>query len=136
MKEALNLSIEVLEELNNTNTYWWQEVNEQTLEKIEKAIAAIKEALAQPEQEPVAFVKGCNRGQWEIFPAKAHQIFGIEQPLYTTSPQRTAAKGEDSKAWVVLEAEDRLCAKYMQDAPEGIEAVIDYIEAKLKEKNT
>ena len=38
-------------------------------------------------QEPVAFVKGCNRGQWEIFPAKAHQIFGIEQPLYTTPPQ-------------------------------------------------
>lgn len=48
-------------------------------------------------------------------------------PLYTTPPQRT---------WVGLEAEDRLCAKYMQDAPEGIEAVIDYVEAKLKEKNT
>ena len=43
------------------------------------------------------------------------------------SPQRT---------WVGLAKEDRLCAKYMQDAPDGIEAVIDYIEAKLKEKNT
>ena len=40
------------------------------------------------------------------------------------------------KPWVGLAAEDRLCAKYMQDAPDGIEAVIDYIEAKLKEKNT
>ena len=38
--------------------------------------------------EPVAFVKGCNRGQWEIFPAKAYQIFEREQPLYTTPPQR------------------------------------------------
>ena len=38
--------------------------------------------------------------------------------------------------WVGLAAEDRLTAKYMQDAPDGIEAVIDYIEAKLKEKNT
>jgi hypothetical protein len=46
---------------------------------------------------------------------------------YTHSPQRT---------WVGLAPEDRLCAKYMQDAPDGIEAVIDYIEAKLKEKNT
>ena len=38
--------------------------------------------------------------------------------------------------WVGLAKEDRLCAKYMQDAPEGIEAVIDYIESKLKELNT
>ena len=43
-----------------------------------------------------------------------------------TPPQRT---------WVGLASEDRLTAKYMQDAPDGIEAVIDYIEAKLKEKN-
>ena len=40
------------------------------------------------------------------------------------------------REWVGLAAEDRLTAKYMQDAPDGIEAVIDYIEAKLKEKNT
>jgi hypothetical protein len=40
------------------------------------------------------------------------------------------------RTWVGLTAEDRLTAKYMQDAPDGIEAVIDYIEAKLKEKNT
>ena len=46
---------------------------------------------------------------------------------FDTSPQRT---------WVGLAKEDRLCAKYMQDAPEGIEAVIDYIESKLKELNT
>jgi len=38
--------------------------------------------------------------------------------------------------WEGLAKEDRLCAKYMQDAPEGIEAVIDYIESKLKELNT
>ena len=40
------------------------------------------------------------------------------------------------REWVGLAAEDRLTAKYMQDAPEGIEAVIDYIEATLKDKNT
>ncbi len=48
-------------------------------------------------------------------------------PLYTHPPQRT---------WVGLASEDRLTAKYMQDAPDGIEAVIDYIESKLKELNT
>jgi hypothetical protein len=40
------------------------------------------------------------------------------------------------RTWVGLAKEDRLCAKYMQDAPDGIEAVIDYIESKLKELNT
>ena len=40
------------------------------------------------------------------------------------------------RTWVGLAKEDRLCAKYMQDAPDGIEAVIDYIESKLKERNT
>lgn len=40
------------------------------------------------------------------------------------------------RPWVELAPEDRLCAKYMLDAPEGIEAVIDYITAKLKEKNS
>jgi hypothetical protein len=46
--------------------------------------------------------------------------------IYTHPPQRT---------WRGLAKEDRLCAKYMQDAPDGIEAVIDYIESKLKELN-
>jgi hypothetical protein len=47
-----------------------------------------------------------------------------------------AAKALAQRTWVGLAKEDRLCAKYMQDAPDGIEAVIDYIESKLKERNT
>ena len=43
---------------------------------------------------------------------------------------------KSQRTWVDLAPEDRLCAKYMLDAPEGIEAVIDYITAKLKENNT
>lgn len=60
-----------------------------------------------------------------------------EEGFYTIHP-----KDEDDdiqvyqRPWVSLTPEDRLCAKYMLDAPEGIEAVIEYITAKLKEKNT
>ena len=50
-KEALELALEALEELNSTNSYWWQEVDKETLAKIDPAITAIKEALAQPEQK-------------------------------------------------------------------------------------
>ena len=89
------------------------------------AITAIKEALAQT-QEPVAAVTSETGADitmsWWHEPA-----LPIGTKLFTYAPQRT---------WVGLAAEDRLTAKYMQDAPDGIEAVIDYIEAKLKELNT
>ena len=58
----------------------------------------------------------------------------LQQILHEITVRLT--KLETQRTWVGLAAEDRLTAKYMQDAPEGIEAVIDYIEAKLKEKNT
>ena len=54
-REALKLALEALEELNNTNSQWWQEVDRDTVDKIDPAITAIKEALAQPEQEPLGF---------------------------------------------------------------------------------
>jgi hypothetical protein len=85
------------------------------------------------EQEPVAWTWD-TQSQHDGFldahfmfskPESSFRIMNL-QPLYARPPQRT---------WVGLAAEDRLTAKYMQDAPDGIEAVIDYIEAKLKEKN-
>jgi RNA-splicing ligase RtcB len=44
-RAKLEQVLEALEELNNTNTYWWQHVDEQTLKKTEKAIITLKEAL-------------------------------------------------------------------------------------------
>jgi hypothetical protein len=73
----------------------------------------------------VAFVKGCNRGQWEIFPAKAHQIFGIDQPLYTTPPQRKPLTDEEIGA--ILEGVNAYGTRLYTFARA--------IEAKLKELN-
>jgi hypothetical protein len=88
----------------------------------QQAITAIKEALAQPEQKPVAYL--CEPDENGLFGLPTSDK-GCKDcfPVYR---QRT---------WVGLAAEDRLTAKYMQDAPDGIDAVIDYIETKLKEKN-
>jgi RNA-splicing ligase RtcB len=44
-RAKLEQVLEALEELFDTNGYWWQEVDEQTLKKIEHSITAIKEAL-------------------------------------------------------------------------------------------
>ena len=93
--------------------------------RYQQAIAAIKEALAQPEQEPVAYVIW-GIGNVPNLTFDLPEDGDVYDAVYYAPPQRT---------WVGLASEDRLTAKYMQDAPDGIEAVIDYIEAKLKEKN-
>ena len=85
------------------------------------------------EQEPVAHIplKALEQIKSPMLVLNNVPIYGYSAEgtvaVYTTPPQRT---------FVGLATEDRLTAKYMQDAPDGIEAVIDYIEAKLKEKNT
>jgi hypothetical protein len=146
-QEVLKLALDFIEDVNFGE---WRG----STERQEKAITAIKEALAkektlqalhsenerlglykdayaQPEQEPVAWVKEdvCEGQRINGRPRKIWWECekGVGTAFYTTPPQRT---------WVGLAAEDRLTAKYMQDAPDGIEAVIDYIEAKLKELNT
>jgi hypothetical protein len=110
--------------------------------KATKAIAAIKEAIAQLaldakaenarelgldyEPEPVAWMYVNTDGECEQIEYGEPFDDPSTTLLYTHPPQRT---------WVGLAKEDRLCAKYMQDAPDGIDAVIDYIESKLKELN-
>jgi hypothetical protein len=89
------------------------------------------------EQEPVTWRNAairvgedlCSVGPIGYYDMTANQWLDWALSVVTvhSAPQRT---------WVGLAKEDRLCAKYMQDAPDGIEAVIDYIETKLKEKNT
>jgi hypothetical protein len=55
--EALRIALEVLQELENTNSYWWQEVDEATTKKIDPAITAIKAAL-EAKDEPVKLRRG------------------------------------------------------------------------------
>ena len=136
-QEALKLALDALEKLaclGNGSSHGNSIGNDIAKE----SIIAIKEALAQPEQEPVAWMFQHNEtGRMNYVSndgihnptmfLEMNPRYALVCPLYAHPPQRT---------WVGLAKEDRLCAKYMQDAPDGIEAVIDYIEAKLKELNT
>ena len=108
-QEALKLALEALEYRGSES---WR--------KRQPAITAIKEALAQPEQEPVAW-------RWETHNGYAYSEQHYEgedgQPLYTTPPQRT---------WVGL------TTKEFHEAVEGLEDLEDCwvaIEAKLRSKN-
>jgi hypothetical protein len=92
--------------------------------KVEQAINAIKEALAQSEQEPVAWFSPLGN----LYKTRFHATANGEQvitPLYTT-PQRT---------WVGLDHHDKKKFSSWLDHKTDDE-VFTAIEAKLKELNT
>ena len=91
---------------------------------LKAAARVFKEALAQPEQEPVAVVNGAyaNRIEWKCTP-KFFPADGTN--LYTTPPQRT---------WVGLTDEEII--KCTPTWGGTVEEVARAVEAKLKEKNT
>ena len=98
-------------------------------QEVLRAITAIKEALAQPEQEPVACVQDLDELK------RKHLVYekGMDwkDPLYTTPPQRI---------WVGLTDEEIAdCAEKMEASDPTDSFWREFfrgLEAKLKEKNT
>jgi len=91
--EALRLALEALQELENTNSYWWQEVDEATTKKIDPAITAIKAAL-EAKDEPVAWYRD-EDGIRIYYDSK---VWDDATPLYTTPPQRKPLTDEHLEA--------------------------------------
>ena len=92
---------------------------------LKAAARVFKEALAQPEQEPVAYQDTAKPTElvaaedWDNIDPQWHWMY---RPLYTTPPQRT---------WVGLTDEERLAVVHYSQLDNA-----KSIEAKLKEKNT
>ena len=115
-REALKLALEAFEHFYS---YGYDRV------MCEKAIIEIKEALAQPEQGPVAWATQMGEYAHIKWGAKRPEYpMGYEVPLYTAPPQRT---------WVGLDA-DEVFELASGRWTLGQMAVL--VEAKLKEKNT
>ena len=125
--EALKLALETLECLKrdfDADQFEWGIADE--------AITAIKEALAQPEQEPLAWI---STGPARMIHWTADKpAYGDDWvPLYTTPPQRT---------WVVLTKEEIAEFDFWHDTREeevgwvNPSEIVAYIVAKLKDKNT
>ena len=149
--EALKLALEALENNRQTHHYcedtWYScpkhedgcanesEGNEcncgvdEANAEIDKAITAIKEVLAQPEQEPEWYhgidVYGCNR----FYHKTEDRTSEFNTPLYTTPPKRK---------WVGLTQDElNMIGDSMRTWNSWtITDVYFAIEAKLKQKNT
>jgi hypothetical protein len=85
-------------------------------------------ALAQPEQEPVAWLVEFENGEQELH-FDEQSVGEIHTPLYTTPPQRTwvGLTGED----VVKAYDDYQSGRFSA----GFMGATRSIEAKLKQKN-
>jgi len=119
-QKALKLALEALE--------FYYDMHEEEADA--KAITAIKEALAQPEQEPVAIVHRNEYNEYRLEPHDNFDIksipFNIDVPLFK-SPQRT---------WVGLTDEEIAHGwKESWVTEQAWQSAVWWAEAKLKEKN-
>jgi hypothetical protein len=126
MKEALKLALEALKNLVYRGE-WHDQAGYQAFKNAEQAITAIKEALTQPEQEPVAY--WIPKAEQFCFASPTGRPFAKAwEPLYTSPPQRQPLTDEEiAEVAERMEATDAASSFWREFARA--------IEAKLKEKN-
>ena len=113
LRKAAEMALEVLEELQFINASFL---------KCDKAAEALRQALLQPEQEPVACIGTTGELMWLN---KPKVIYNKPQPLYAAPPKRE---------WVGLTDEEVESWRGNYDFFDS--ALVREVEAKLKEKNT
>ena len=102
MKQVLELALEAIEYVHDTG-------DTQTFDMCyaKPALAALKEALAQPEQEPVAWRFQSAVGGWAYGKEPPIGSKYAVEPLYTTPPQRKPLTDEEISEYAErMEASD------------------------------
>jgi hypothetical protein len=130
--EALKLALEALEsiEWHGAGSCWVLDD-----EKVESAEAALREAVAQPEQEPVMHLWECI-GRWSAYLVTNGKQADCAPPSWLVESVKNATT-PPKREWVDLTDEER--ASFEATLPktqEEWDKLFNGIEAKLKEKNT
>ena len=123
-QEALKLALEALEMYQGKSS----------VQMFDAAITALREALAQPEQEPVAMWDGKYQIEFGNLSAYKHGEHSWI-PLYTTPPQEQQSC--DKRTWVGLTNNELqpIADEYRILFGGWVEDFARAIEARLKEKN-
>ena len=111
--EALRLALEALKQIDEAMPF--------PVAKLAQKV--IKEALAQPEQEPVGEIVDAIEG---AFKCSFTKMLPVGTKLYTTPPQRT---------WVGLTDEEQRDIAYSDINCWDWGELMDAVELKLKDKN-
>jgi len=90
--EALRLAWDALEDIGDE----WGFTSQRTVPKRKEALTAIKEALAQPEQEPVGEIVDAIEG---AFKCSFTKMLPVGTKLYTTPPQRKPLSDEEIETY-------------------------------------
>jgi hypothetical protein len=113
------------------------EYHEATIERLNKALAA----QPAPVQEPVAVVSGYYGGQCVVLPTNPARLFNSGTAFYTAPqpvPVKTYHDGKpwpvQPKPWVGLTKDD--VESWDLPVNPTVFEFVQFIEAKLKEKNT
>jgi len=113
--EALRMALDALEYIEN---------NYMSLPKVGiEAIKACKEALAQPEPKPIAFVTGTHAGYFVARPTDPAMVLPVNMALYT-QPNK----------WQDL-TDDEIDKTYETQVWDAKRSYARAIEAKLRSKN-
>jgi hypothetical protein len=122
--DAMKLALEALEHVHRTG-----DTQVFDLCYAKQVIPALRAAIEQPEQEPVAWTTMPDAEDWVFISGTSNpngKLDGRWNPLYTAPPRRE---------WQGLTSEEK---HQLNDALnlQGRFPIIDAIEAKLREKNT
>ncbi len=65
------------------------------MERLDETIAALKAALSEPEQEPMAYVSGSYAGHFTVVPTNPALVLTTGMALYSHPPQRKPLTDEE-----------------------------------------
>jgi hypothetical protein len=90
MQAEITLRQAAQQALEALDAYSWEQVN--------AARAALRTALAEPEQEPMAYVSGSYAGHFTVVPTNPALVLTTGMALYTHPPQRKPLTDEEIDA--------------------------------------
>jgi hypothetical protein len=132
--EALKLALEALEVANSCADGYYIPKGKTHLPEIELAITAIKEALAQPEQEPMTKAGELSAMKTELWKQPEQPKVRTGNCLRVGVCASEGHKIAPQRTWVGLTDEDKSEICDMTERDER-DSVMRLVEAKLKARN-
>jgi len=128
LRKAAEMALEALLDANNMSLMELS-IDDAYSDEIE----ALRQALAQPEQEPIAWIKTDKENSGFLITLYEENGW---TPLYTAPPKRDVALTDEGKTWQGLTDDEILSFVAFEPHPlMNKTSIIHAVQAKLREKN-